>query len=155
CLGGAAGLSSLPGRGLRSVGQCAILWRGHDDLDDCRSQETSRNQPPGKLRPLASVKPLKEKFMGSPARLMRWLGFQFGAVGFVLIGVCLWSVEDVRQFRLTARRAEGVVTRFELGNRQPGETSTATYAFVQFQDRGRTIEIRSRTGSSPPAFSVG
>lgn len=87
--------------------------------------------------------------MAGPERLMKWLGLLFGAIGIGLVALGVWSLAETQRFLTGAQRAEGVVTRMEWSTR-----GTA-YAFVQFHDGDRPVEIRSRTGSSPPAFSVG
>lgn len=93
--------------------------------------------------------------MTGPSGLMHWLSILFGGIGVVLIAVCIWLLAEMQGFRATALQAEGVVTRIEWSPRGLGEKPATAYAFVQFQDGDRTVEVRSRIGSSPPAFSVG
>lgn len=82
----------------------------------------------------------------------RWVGNSFAAIGVLLLGVSAWLVVEHRRFATAAQRVDGIVTRLE---RNPGGRSGTFHAFVQFRDGDRTVEVRSRTASSPPAFAVG
>lgn len=80
----------------------------------------------------------------------RWVGNSFAAIGVLLLAVSAWLVVEQRRFASAAQHAEGTVMRLD-----PGGRSRTVYAVVQFRDGDRTVEVRSRTASSPPAFAVG
>lgn len=86
---------------------------------------------------------------------IRKMGWLFAAVAIILGSFSVWLLLDARQFSATASHVEGVVSRLEWNPRGPGETSATAYAFIQFVDQDRTVEVRSRTASFPPAYSVG
>ncbi|OAI40315.1 hypothetical protein AYO40_04910 [Planctomycetaceae bacterium SCGC AG-212-D15] len=82
-------------------------------------------------------------------RQLRLIGILFGLIALVLGAVSLWSIMDARGFIANAERTEGVVVGLAPG------TKSTVYGVIQFQAEGREVRIRSRTASSPPAYSVG
>src|ERR1035438_8500247 len=91
--------------------------------------------------------------MACPNRVLRFIGRAIGTVGILLVSISVWLLVEPWWFKATAKRAEGVVTRIESGERHSNRPRY--YAFVEFQDEGRVVEFRSLSDSFSPNYSVG
>src|SRR5471030_2008567 len=90
--------------------------------------------------------------MPGPNRILRFIGLVIGAVGILLVSISAWLLVEPWWFKATAKRAEGVVTKIEYGERHSNRPRY--YALVEFRDEGRVVEFRSHDSFSSD-YSVG
>ncbi len=87
-------------------------------------------------------------------RLLKIMGFFFGAMSIVMLIVSFFDYVHTRRFVDIAARGEGTVIKLvETQNRDSGTTYRPVFAFRD--SKGREHEICSSVGSCPPAYKVG
>jgi Protein of unknown function (DUF3592) len=92
--------------------------------------------------------------MDGPNRILRFIGLALGTAGLLLVSGSVWLLVEPWWFKATAKRAEGVVTKIEYGERRANRSVTI-YTFVDFQDEGRVVSFRSQTTAHSPDYSAG
>ena len=87
--------------------------------------------------------------MKGTSLFFRWLIPGIGVICFLVSGG--WLAESLH-FAAGAVKAQGTVTRLEWVADSDGSVA---HPIIRFHDGERSVEIRGRVGSSPPAYAVG